>query len=42
MRILGISGSPKKKGFTNLLLDESLDGARAAGANTDKIIYALV
>lgn len=38
MRILGISGSPKEKGFTNLLLDESLDGARAAGAHTDKII----
>lgn len=38
MRVLGISGSPKKKGLTNLLLDESLDGARAAGAATDKII----
>jgi len=38
MRVLGISGSPKKGGFTNLLLDESLDGARAGGAHTDKII----
>lgn len=38
MRVLGISGSPKKKGFTNLLLNESLDGARAGGAHTDKII----
>ncbi|MDP3791362.1 MAG: flavodoxin family protein [Candidatus Omnitrophota bacterium] len=38
MHVLGISGSPKKKGFTNLLLDEALDGARAAGAQTDKII----
>jgi len=38
MRILGISGSPKEKGFTNLLLDEFLDGARAAGAHTGKII----
>ena len=33
-----MSGSPKKSGLTNLLLDESLEGARAAGANTDKII----
>lgn len=38
MRILGISGSPKEKGFTNLLLDESLEGARASGAQTEKII----
>lgn len=38
MRVIGISGSPRKKGFTDLLLDESLDGARAAGASTDKII----
>jgi multimeric flavodoxin WrbA len=38
MRILGISGSPKREGFTNLLLDESLNGARAAGALTDKIL----
>ena len=38
MRILGISGSPRKEGFTNLLLEESLDGARALGAETDKII----
>ena len=26
MRVLGISGSPKEGGLTNLLLDESLDG----------------
>lgn len=38
MKILGISGSPKKNGFTNLLLDQALDGARAGGALTDKII----
>ena len=38
MNILGISGSPKKSGFTNLLLDEALDGARAGGARTRKII----
>lgn len=38
MRVFGISGSPKKGGFTNLLLDEALDGARASGALTEKII----
>lgn len=38
MNILGISGSPKKEGFTNLLLDEALDGARAGGARTSKIV----
>ena len=40
MRVLGISGSPKKEGFTNILLNESLDGARAGGALTDKIILS--
>lgn len=38
MDVLGISGSPKKEGFTNLLLDEALDGARAGGGHTSKII----
>ena len=38
VKVLGISGSPKKKGFTNLLLDEALDGSRAGGALTSKII----
>lgn len=38
MRVLGISGSPKKEGFTNLLLDEALGGARAGGAKVEKII----
>lgn len=38
MHVLGISGSPKIKGFTNLLLDKALDGARAGRALTHKII----
>lgn len=38
MYILGISGSPKKTGYTNLLFDEALDGAIAGGAKTDRII----
>ena len=38
MDVLGISGSPKTNGFTGLLLDKVLDGARASGAHTEKII----
>ncbi len=38
MQVLGISGSPKKKGLTDLLLDRVLDGAKASGAHTEKII----
>jgi multimeric flavodoxin WrbA len=38
VRVLGISSSPRKKGFTSLLLDSALDGARAEGGLTDKVI----
>lgn len=38
MHILGISGSPKRRGLTNLLLDNAIDGARREGAVTEKII----
>jgi multimeric flavodoxin WrbA len=38
MFVLGISSSPRQKGFTTLLLNESLAGAISAGAKTDKII----
>ncbi len=38
MNVLGISGSPKSDGLTSLLLDKALDGARASGAHTEKII----
>ena len=38
MNVLGISGSPKANGLTGLLLDKTLDGARALGAHTEKII----
>ena len=37
-RILGIIGSPRKNGNTEILIDEVLAGAQEAGANTDKII----
>jgi len=38
MLVLGISSSPRQKGFTTLLLNESLAGAISAGAKTDKLI----
>lgn len=37
MKVLGVSGSPLKGGNTEILLDYVLDGARAAGAATEKI-----
>lgn len=38
MRILGIMGSPRIKGNTDLLLDEALKGARSQGSYVEKII----
>lgn len=37
MLILGIAGSPRKGGNSDLLLEEALKGARSAGARTEKI-----
>jgi len=34
-RILGIVGSPRKKGNTHILVDRILDGARESGAETE-------
>ncbi|MFC1895854.1 flavodoxin family protein [Thermodesulfobacteriota bacterium] len=39
MRVLGIYGSPRKRGNSDLLLDRALEGARSAGAET-RNIYA--
>ena len=36
--VIGISGSPHRHGNTETLLDNFLDGAAHAGAETDKII----
>jgi len=36
--VLGLSGSPRREGNTETLLDASLNGARSAGARTSKII----
>ena len=37
MNILLISGSPRKNGNTELLVDEFVKGAKAAGHETEKI-----
>ncbi|OGW76001.1 MAG: hypothetical protein A2Z72_05580 [Omnitrophica bacterium RBG_13_46_9] len=38
MYVLGISGSPRIGGNTDILLDRALEGARIKGAKTEKII----
>ena len=40
MKVLGIMGSPRKKGNTDLLLDEALRGARSEGAEVEKLIVS--
>ena len=37
MKVLGIMGSPRKEGNTDILLDEALKGAESAGAEVEKI-----
>jgi multimeric flavodoxin WrbA len=36
-RILGVAGSPRKKGNTDILVSKILDGAREEGADTEKL-----
>jgi len=38
MKVLGIMGSPRIGGNSDILLDEALAGAKAAGADVEKII----
>lgn len=40
MLVIGISGSPRRGGNTELLLDEFLRGAEMEGANTEKIVVS--
>ncbi|NLZ39244.1 MAG: flavodoxin family protein [Firmicutes bacterium] len=40
MLVLGIAGSPRRNGNTEILLDEALKGAREAGAETEKIVLS--
>ena len=38
MKVLGIMGSPRRKGNTELLLDEALKGAQSQQADVEKIV----
>ena len=38
MRVLGINGSPRIGGNTDILLDKVLEGARIKGARTEKVV----
>jgi multimeric flavodoxin WrbA len=38
MKVLGIMGSPRMKGNSDLLLDQALKGAQSIGAESEKII----
>jgi len=38
VKILGIMGSPRIKGNTDVLLDQAMEGARSQGAEVEKII----
>lgn len=38
MRVLGINGSPRIGGNTDILLDKVLEGARSKGAKTEKVV----
>ena len=40
MKVLGIVGSPRRGGNTEILVDEVLRGAAEAGAQTDKVILS--
>lgn len=37
MKVLGIYGSPRQGGNSDLLLDQALEGARSAGASIEKV-----
>ena len=38
MKVLGIMGSPRIKGNTDLLLEEALKGAESQGAEVEKLV----
>jgi len=40
MKVLGIMGSPRRQGNTELLLDKSLEGAVEAGAEVEKVLVS--
>ena len=40
MKVLGVMGSPRSQGNTELLLDKALEGAREAGAEIEKVFVS--
>lgn len=40
MKVLGIMGSPRRQGNTEILLDKALEGARDAGAEVEKAVVS--
>jgi len=40
MKVLGIMGSPRRQGNTEILLDRALEGAREAGAEVEKVLVS--
>ncbi|HZK23894.1 MAG TPA: flavodoxin family protein [Oscillospiraceae bacterium] len=40
MLVLGIAGSPRRKGNTEILLDEALASAKQAGAEVEKVVLS--
>jgi len=40
MKVLGIMGSPRRHSNTEILLDRALEGAREAGAETEKVLVS--
>jgi len=40
MKVLGIMGSPRRKGNTEILVDRALAGARASGGQVEKVIVS--
>ncbi|MHC1578138.1 MAG: flavodoxin family protein [Dehalococcoidia bacterium] len=40
MKVLGITGSPRKQSNTEILLDKTLEGAREAGAEVEKVLLS--
>jgi multimeric flavodoxin WrbA len=40
MKVLGIMGSPRRQGNTEILLDKALEGAREAGAEVEKVLVS--
>ena len=40
MKVLGIMGSPRRKGNTEILLDQALAGAESSGAQVEKVVVS--